>query len=460
MKAFGIMVFVIGFLCSSEVLAEGLDDVLVTTHNLSIGGPDSLIRDVCLICHVKPMEEVPAPILATVPFPSKIELSEPEPEIELADLGAETVTEQTPEGLMITISENVLFDVDRYDLKSGAMEVLQKIAKSLKDSSNVNVDVFGHTDNTGSADYNQKLSRRRAEAVKNQLILNGIMPERVRAIGLGDSFPKVSNDTPESRQQNRRVELLVIPPAPVNPVKEKPQAARAEVLSPDLRQKATAPAATIQTAPIAEEPLLFAIELDQPQEGALPTDLERDVTPLWESQNATEFFLPIPQMESLHGKREPDKKPFGPSFDCLTCHDGALGNDVHQGGISAGGGEIRKREVIAVKDDARASDHPDSVIYPRSVTGTFSAHSANPNLKHYWSIPDRDSNGLIMPTGPISASLGLMNIDPDNAYQTTGLVRTFFGMIHCDSCHNPHHNENRPFLRVSANDLCVVCHQR
>jgi predicted CXXCH cytochrome family protein len=458
------VLFVIGFLWSSEAWAEGFDDVLVTTHNLSIGGTDSLIRDVCLICHVTPLKEIPDAIMATLPFPSKIVPEPapespkiPEPEIELSDLGADTTTEQTPEGLIITIADSVLFDIDRYDIKSGAMEVLQKIAKSLRESPSVNVNIFGHTDNTGSADYNQELSKQRAEAVKNQLILNGIMPERIRAIGLGDSFPKVSNDTPEGRQQNRRVELLVTPPAPVNPVEEEPQVTPEEEALPDLEQ--TAPAA-FQTPSMEEGPVSFAVEPDRPQEMGFSSDLERDVTPVWDPRNATEFFLPIPKMELLLGKGEPGKRPFGPSFGCLTCHDGALGNDVHRGGISAGRGEIRKQKVTTVKEDGRVSDHPDSVIYPRSVTGAFSAHSANPNLKRYWSIPDRNNNGVIMPTGPSSTSLGLMSIDPDNAFQTTELVRTFFGMIHCDSCHNPHHHESKPFLRVPANDLCLVCHLR
>jgi predicted CXXCH cytochrome family protein len=165
-------------------------------------------------------------------------------------------------------------------------------------------------------------------------------------------------------------------------------------------------------------------------------------------------------MEPLMGKGEPDKRPFGPSFGCLTCHDGALGSDVHQRSFSAEREGDRIRVMTSVKEASRLTDHPDSIRYPRKTTGEFSANSANPNLKRYWSIPDRDIDGVIIPTGPNSVSLGLMNIEPDDALQATGLVRTFLGMIHCDSCHNPHVDHNRPYLRVPSNDLCLVCHQR
>jgi outer membrane protein OmpA-like peptidoglycan-associated protein len=69
----------------------------------------------------------------------------------------------------------------------------------------------GHTDTVGSAEYNQKLSERRADAVRRYLINGGIMPERIRTEGFGESKPVASNDTDEGRAQNRRVELRVLP---------------------------------------------------------------------------------------------------------------------------------------------------------------------------------------------------------------------------------------------------------
>jgi predicted CXXCH cytochrome family protein len=85
---------------------------------------------------------------------------------------------------------------------------------------------------------------------------------------------------------------------------------------------------------------------------------------------------------------------------------------------------------------------------------------ADPKLKRYWSIPDRDENGLILPTGPVSANLGLQNIDANDPDQTAGLVRTFSGVMRCESCHNPHDNNIQPYLRVPNKTLCLSCHER
>ena len=279
MKILCAMILIAGFLWSAGAWAQGFDEVLVTTHNLSVGGDDSLIRDVCLVCHIEPITAVSPQVVEALPMGLQAEES---------DLGEESLS----------------------------------------------------------------------------------------------------------------------------------------------------------------QPL---VPLSDPGAG---------YRPLWDSNYTTDFFLPLPGMESLMREGEPDKRPFGPSFDCLTCHDGALGTDVHQRGFSAGGELDRIREMITVKEDARLLDHPVSIIYPRKTTGEYAAKSANPNLKRYWSIPDRDIDGVIIPTGPNSVSLGLMNIEQDNALQATGLVRTFLGMIHCDSCHNPHLDQNRPYLRVPSNELCLVCHQR
>jgi len=71
--------------------------------------------------------------------------------------------------------------------------------------------VIGHTDNTGAAAYNQDLSQRRAQAVSSVLVNAGVAPVRVRAIGRGEDQPIASNLTPEGRQQNRRVEIIITP---------------------------------------------------------------------------------------------------------------------------------------------------------------------------------------------------------------------------------------------------------
>ena len=73
------------------------------------------------------------------------------------------------------------------------------------------VNVIGHTDNTGAASYNQDLSQRRAQAVASVLINAGVAPQRIRSIGRGEDSPIASNLTPEGRQQNRRVEIIITP---------------------------------------------------------------------------------------------------------------------------------------------------------------------------------------------------------------------------------------------------------
>jgi len=397
----------------------GFDDVLVTRHNLFPGGPEAEVRDVCLICHVEHIEDTSPRMMATLLKTSEVELS---------SLKGEATTEQTPEGLKITISEKVLFDFDHYDLKPTAIFPLQKIAKILMESPGVEVVVTGHTDDVGTDAYNQRLSERRAEAVKNRLILEGTATDRLLSLGLGERFPKVSNDTPEGREQNRRVDLLLKP--------------------------------AYQPAPVQQEPPPPAMEQRGMLQEVASPDLIQQATPLWDPRSTTQLFLPLPRVLPPFGKGGPDHRPFGPSFNCLACHDGALGNDVHQLGFASGRGEARSQEMISAREGPRSPDHPDSILYPRKPTGELIGHRADPNLLRYWSIPDRDEGGMTIPTGPKSTNLGLQDIDASDPAQTTGLVRTFLGVIHCDTCHNPHLDQNRPFLRLPTQNLCLSCHQR
>ena len=75
------------------------------------------------------------------------------------------------------------------------------------------VNVVGHTDNVGAAGYNQDLSARRANAVASVLINGGVAPSRIRAFGRGEEAPIATNLTAEGRQQNRRVEIIILPNA-------------------------------------------------------------------------------------------------------------------------------------------------------------------------------------------------------------------------------------------------------
>jgi outer membrane protein OmpA-like peptidoglycan-associated protein len=123
---------------------------------------------------------------------------------QLADLEAR----QTDRGLVVTLGD-VLFEVDRSELKPGAARNLDKLVAALTDHPQTRVEIEGHTDSTGSPEYNLGLSERRANAVRAYLIGGGIDPARLSARGLGLDFPVATNATAEGRQQNRRVEIVI-----------------------------------------------------------------------------------------------------------------------------------------------------------------------------------------------------------------------------------------------------------
>ena len=129
---------------------------------------------------------------------------------QLRSLVAEiTNIKETSRGLVISLSD-ILFDVNQATLKAGAANNVQKIAAILNQYPNYNISVEGHTDSQGSDAYNQSLSERRAAAVRAQLISGGVPEARITSKGFGESQPVASNDTPAGRQQNRRVEVIVL----------------------------------------------------------------------------------------------------------------------------------------------------------------------------------------------------------------------------------------------------------
>ena len=94
------------------------------------------------------------------------------------------------------------------ELTSGAKLVLDKVVRTLKDYTEMCLEINGHTDSSGSRSLNMKLSRRRAESVRVYLINQGIEGFRLRAIGLGPDHPITSNKTKEGREKNRRIEFF------------------------------------------------------------------------------------------------------------------------------------------------------------------------------------------------------------------------------------------------------------
>ena len=110
--------------------------------------------------------------------------------------------------LLITLDSGILFDVDKYDLRPEAEEVLKNLAIVLKEADIKVFEVDGHTDSDAGDKHNQVLSENRANAVKDFLTSQGITAE-ITIKGYGKTRPIASNDTPEGKQKNRRVEIVI-----------------------------------------------------------------------------------------------------------------------------------------------------------------------------------------------------------------------------------------------------------
>lgn len=127
---------------------------------------------------------------------------------ELNAMEGELEAERTERGLVLTLGD-VLFDTDGDQLKAGAEVSIDRLAAFLNENPQRRLMIEGHTDARGSEEYNRDLSARRADAVTEALVEQGISSDRIRAVGLGEAFPVASNDTSAGMQQNRRVEIVV-----------------------------------------------------------------------------------------------------------------------------------------------------------------------------------------------------------------------------------------------------------
>lgn len=115
------------------------------------------------------------------------------------------------QAILVNLPDGVTFDVDSSTLKPQFRTTLSDIASSLQQYPDSLIDVYGHTDSTGSDQYNQALSERRASTVANYLVTQGVSAARVRSQGFGETMPVASNDTEYGRQRNRRVEIKIVP---------------------------------------------------------------------------------------------------------------------------------------------------------------------------------------------------------------------------------------------------------
>ncbi len=128
-------------------------------------------------------------------------------EIERDIAGAKV--ERVGEGIKITFSSGILFDIDQADLKNQSQAELAKLSGILNKYADTNIMLAGHTDSTGSEEHNLGLSRRRAQSVADFLTTQNIDPARFAVEGYGKSDPVVSNDTAAGRAENRRVEVAI-----------------------------------------------------------------------------------------------------------------------------------------------------------------------------------------------------------------------------------------------------------
>ena len=106
----------------------------------------------------------------------------------------------------------VLFDFNSAELKAEGRISVARVAGFLIALDDRDAIIEGHADNIGRADYNVELSRRRAESIRDALFEFGVSDDRLVAEGYGANFPIASNDTPEGREQNRRVEIVILKP--------------------------------------------------------------------------------------------------------------------------------------------------------------------------------------------------------------------------------------------------------
>lgn len=126
-------------------------------------------------------------------------------------LGQIAETHRTVVGLAMTLGEkSIRFDTDKSEIKPQYRDILNRIAGVLMTQKQYSIYVYGYTDDVGTADYNLKLSARRAEAVRAALVQAGIHSAVITTKGFGKSDPRVKGDTPAARSANRRVEIGIV----------------------------------------------------------------------------------------------------------------------------------------------------------------------------------------------------------------------------------------------------------
>ncbi|HBG95613.1 MAG TPA: flagellar motor protein MotB [Chromatiaceae bacterium] len=122
-----------------------------------------------------------------------------------------SVTKQPDNSLVVGMTSSTTFDLDSDVIKPGFYSTMDKISGVVNKYGKTRLEIAGYTDNTGSAEYNLDLSRRRAGAVEAYLLSDSVVPQRLSSIGYGEEYPISSNDSDYGRALNRRVTITIIP---------------------------------------------------------------------------------------------------------------------------------------------------------------------------------------------------------------------------------------------------------
>jgi len=125
--------------------------------------------------------------------------------------GAQVESINDGQAIKVTFEAGILFATGKSDLSASSKTALSQFASSLQTNPDTDVQIFGHTDNTGSDKVNQPLSEQRALSVKNFLVSQNVASPRMTTQGFGSSEPIADNSTAAGREQNRRVEVYIIP---------------------------------------------------------------------------------------------------------------------------------------------------------------------------------------------------------------------------------------------------------
>ena len=133
-------------------------------------------------------------------------------EQELRQIPGVEVTRPSEGEISLRMTSDILFDLNSSDLRSESRTTLRQLAENFAQYPDNQLIVEGHTDSSGSDEYNQRLSERRAASVADYLIDNGVRASAITVYGYGEMRPKSTNDTAEGRQLNRRVEINIRAP--------------------------------------------------------------------------------------------------------------------------------------------------------------------------------------------------------------------------------------------------------